>query len=364
MHVVLVEAWNRDCITKPVGFGRSTTGGAGGRTVTPKSLSELKTYLNSNEALIIDLTTTFDYTNAEGFKTATGCVYNNCGSGSQNALALFGACNGKGRKPVTYSVAGSRTLELFVSSRKTVMSSNGKGVIKGKGLRINDATNVIIRDITISDINPSVIWAGDAIVLSKVTNVWIHKCTIRNVGRQHLVTYVQQNRGVTVSSCLFDGNTKYSVYCDGAHYWLWLFWGTRDEITLINNRVVNVDGRVPHAGGQSSSYRNLIHMVGNELDTNTRQGIQSDAGGYVLSEGNKWINYKQPVDPKSTGGFVALINTAAQAASCSSFLGQRCTANVYQNTNAPTRLDMAVLDQFSKLDRTAISEARAAACEL
>ncbi|KAJ1519775.1 hypothetical protein ONE63_005031 [Megalurothrips usitatus] len=364
LQALLAQAWKQDCITKPVGFGRLTTGGAGGKTVQPKSVDELKTLLSSKDKLIIDLTTTFDFTSTEGTTTATGCVFNSCGSGEQLSLPLYGACSGKPVKKVQYAKAGARTEELIVSSHKTIMSSNGKGVIKGKGIRIDNAENVIVRDITISDINPGVIWAGDAVVLNKVTNVWIHKCTFRNIGRQHLVTYVQQNKGITVSSCLFDGNTQHSLFCNGAHYWMWLFWGTRDEITLINNRVVNAAGRLPHAGGQKAEYRNLVHMVGNEMDTNTHQGIQAMTGGYVLAEGNKWTKYYEVIDSKNKGGYVALINTAADAASCSAPFGQKCLINAYVDTKAPTRVDHAVFNEFAKLDKEAINGARAAACEL
>lgn len=62
-----------------------------------------------------------------------------------------------------------------MSSYKTIFSKNGKGVIKGKGVRILNANNVIIRDISITDINPEVIWAGDALAFDNVKNVWIHR---------------------------------------------------------------------------------------------------------------------------------------------------------------------------------------------
>ncbi len=63
------------------------------------------------------------------------------------------------------------------------------------------------------------------------------------------MSYQDTNKGITVSSCLFDGTSSASAFCDGSHYWVWLFWGTHDEITLINNRVYNTAGRTPHAGG-------------------------------------------------------------------------------------------------------------------
>ncbi len=75
----------------------------------------------------------------------------------------------------------------------------------------------------------------------------------QNIGRQFLVTYQTSNTGITISSCTFDGNTPNSPFCDNKHYWVWLFWGTDDRITLINNKIVNTSGRLPHAGGYATA---------------------------------------------------------------------------------------------------------------
>ena len=74
-----------------------------------------------------------------------------------------------------YSKAG--VTSIIVGSNKTIQGKDGKGAIKGKGLMIKNAQNVIIRDITISDINPKVIWAGDALAFYNVQTVSIHNVT-------------------------------------------------------------------------------------------------------------------------------------------------------------------------------------------
>ncbi|KAE8738905.1 Pectin Lyase-like [Frankliniella occidentalis] len=355
-----VLTWNQKCIRKPVGFGRRTTGGQGGRWVTPRNTNELRNYLKSNEKLIINLDRTYDFTNSEGWISSRGCFFQKCGGGFQESLAHAGTCNG--RPPTTVKYARAGTTELLVGSNKSILSKNRRGVIKGKGLRIKNANNVIIKDITITDINPGVIWAGDALALDNVQNVWIHRVTFRRVGRQHLVTYQKTNKGITVSSCLFDGTTTNAAYCDKEHYWVWLFWGTHDEITLINNQIVNSAGRLPHAGGWSKSW-NLIHLIGNEFVTNRHTGIEPRLGGQILAEGNKFINFRYPVNPNSKGGHLALPNDGNAANKCKRYFGQNCLVNKYQNSPAPSRFDEVVLNYFSKLDRVAINGARAAACE-
>ncbi|XP_052129734.1 uncharacterized protein LOC127750966 [Frankliniella occidentalis] len=283
-----------------------------------------------------------------------------CGSGFQESLAHAGTCNGRSPTKVTYYKAG--LTELIVGSNKSIISSNGKGAIKGKGLRIKNAKNVIIQGITISDINPHVIWAGDALSFDNVENVWVHKCTIARIGRQHLVSFQKTNKGITVSSCYFDGTSPSSAYCDGKQYWIWLFWGTHDEITLINNHVVNTAGRTPHAGGWSKSL-NYVHLVGNSMDNNNHGGIEPRTGSYILSEGNKWTAFTHPINIQAKGGHLAMVNDANGASQCKKYLGANCLLNKYDNkSKSKTWFDAVVLSQFSKLDKKAISSARNAVC--
>ncbi|KAK3908232.1 Pectin lyase 1 [Frankliniella fusca] len=355
----VVYSWNRNCITKPVGFGYKTTGGAGGKTVKPKSISELTNYLKSNQKLIIDLTKTFDYTNSEGWVTSTGCFFKKCGSGFQESLAHAGTCNGRPPTKVKYSKAG--TTDLIVGSNKSIISSNGKGQIKGKGLRIKNAKNVIIRDITISDINPEVIWAGDALAFDNVENVWVHRVTFARIGRQFLVSYQKTNKGITVSSCFFDGTTRNAAYCDGNHYWVMLFWGTHDEITLVNNRFYKTAGRTPHGGGWSKSL-NYIHFIGNSMEVNNHAGMEPYNGAKILSEGNKWSAFRNPINVSVKGGSVAMVNNAQDQSACKKYFGGNCLVNKYDAKSKSKKwFDVAVLNAFSRLDKKAINSARAAA---
>ncbi|XP_034239440.1 probable pectin lyase D [Thrips palmi] len=138
--------------------------------------------LGKQGKLIIVLDRTYDFTNSEGWATSSGCVILKCGGGYQESLAHAGTCNGRPLTKVKYAKAG--TTEIIVGSNKSILGKNGKGVIKGKGLRIKNAQNVIIRDISITDINPKVVWAGDALAFDNVKNVWVHGVTF--AVRRHL----------------------------------------------------------------------------------------------------------------------------------------------------------------------------------
>lgn len=86
----------------------------------------------------------------------------------------------------SYYEAG--VLGITVASDKSLIGEGSKGIIKGKGLRIvNGATNVIIQNIQISDINAKYVWGGDAITLDDTDLVWIDHVTVRNPGTTQVV---------------------------------------------------------------------------------------------------------------------------------------------------------------------------------
>lgn len=132
----------------PEGFASGTTGGAAGSTVTPSTTTELVSYLESDDALTIVLTKTFDFTGTEGTTTETGCAPWGTASGCQLAINKDDWCSNyqssAGSVKVTYDNAASKPIN--VGSDKTLIGSGTAGVIKGKGLSLSKGvSNVIIQ---------------------------------------------------------------------------------------------------------------------------------------------------------------------------------------------------------------------------
>lgn len=74
-------------------------------------------------------------------------------------------------------------LGITVKSNKSLIGSGSSGVIKGKGLRIvSGASNIIIQNIAITDINPKYVWGGDAITIDNADMVWIDHVTVSSPG--------------------------------------------------------------------------------------------------------------------------------------------------------------------------------------
>lgn len=117
----------------------------------------------------------------EGTVTATGCAPWGTGSACQEAINQNDWCtNYQADAPsvtVTYNAAA--TLGITVTSNKSLIGSGSKGVIKGRGLRVvSGASNVIIQNIEITNLNPKYVWGGDAITLNNCDLVWIDHVTV------------------------------------------------------------------------------------------------------------------------------------------------------------------------------------------
>lgn len=130
------------------GFAKPVTGGGDASPVYPKSTDELVSYLGDDQARVIVLSQTFDFTGTEGTTSETGCAPWGTDSGCQLAINSNDWCsNYQADAPsvdVKYDNAG--TLGITVASKKTILGEGEKGVIKGKGLRVvSGAENIIIQ---------------------------------------------------------------------------------------------------------------------------------------------------------------------------------------------------------------------------
>jgi pectin lyase len=158
------------------GFAKGVTGGGSATPVYPSTTAELVSYLGDSSARVIVLTKTFDFTGTEGTTTGTGCAPWGTASACQLAIDKDSWCeNYEPSAPkvsVSYDNAG--VLGITVKSNKSLIGSGSSGIIKGKGLRIvSGASNIIIQNIHITDLNPQYVWGGDAITLDGADMVWI-----------------------------------------------------------------------------------------------------------------------------------------------------------------------------------------------
>ncbi|OJJ81702.1 polysaccharide lyase family 1 protein, partial [Aspergillus glaucus CBS 516.65] len=325
------------------GFAKSVTGGGDATAVYPSSTDELVSYLGDDEARVIVLSKTFDFTGTEGTTTGTGCAPWGTGSACQQAINSNDWCtNYQPDAPtvdVKYDNAG--TLGITVASDKTILGEGSKGIIKGKGLRIvSGASNIIIQNIAVTDINPQYVWGGDGITLNDCDLVWIDHVTTERIGRQHIVLGTEEDNRITISNSFINGESDYSATCDGYHYWGIYLDGNNDLVTLKGNYIYHTSGRSPKVQGNT-----VLHAVNNYWHDNSGHAFEIGEGGYVLAEGNVFQDVTTPVEDPVDGQLFTSTDASSNA-QCSSYLGRDCEVNGFGNSGTFNQDDTSLLSKF------------------
>ncbi|KUI66091.1 putative pectin lyase A [Cytospora mali] len=329
----------------PEGFASSATGGASGSTVYPTTTDELVSYLSSSKPLTVVLTKTFDFTDTEGTITATGCAPWGTGSACQLAINQNDWCdNYEADAPsVTVEYYAAATLGIPITSDKTLIGSGSSGVIKGRGIRIvSGASNVIVQNIEITNLNPRYVWGGDAITLNDCDLVWIDHCTVSLVGRQQLVLGTSADSRVSITYNNFDGTSSYSADCDSYAYWGLFFDGSQDLVTLKGNYIHHFSGRSPKVEGNT-----LLHAVNNYWYSYTSSGhaFEIGTGGYVLVEGSVFQNVPTILDSGTTGKYFTSPDSTTNA-ECETYLGRACQINGFGSSGTFSSSDTSFLSDF------------------
>ena len=73
----------RNVVGAAEGFAKGVTGGGNASPVYPSTTAELVSYLGDNQARVIVLTKTFDFTGSEGTASGSGCAPWGTGSACQ-----------------------------------------------------------------------------------------------------------------------------------------------------------------------------------------------------------------------------------------------------------------------------------------
>ncbi|KAL4761348.1 polysaccharide lyase family 1 protein [Aspergillus foveolatus] len=325
------------------GFAKGVTGGGSATAVYPDTIDELVSYLGDDEARVIVLSKTFDFTDSEGTTTETGCAPWGTDAACQVAINQNDWCtNYQPDAPsvsVTYDNAG--TLGITVNSDKTLIGEGSAGVIKGKGLRLVSGTsNVIIQNIAITDINPKYVWGGDAITLNDVDMVWIDHVTTARIGRQHIVLGTEADNRVTISNSFINGESDYSATCDGYHYWGIYLDGSSDMVTMKGNYIYHTSGRSPKVQGNT-----LLHAVNNYWHDNSGHAFEIGEGAYVLAEGNVFQNIPTVAEDPIDGELFASPSESANEV-CSTYLGRVCELNGFGSSGTFNQADTDFLSKF------------------
>nr|XP_036587946.1 Pectin lyase 2 [Colletotrichum truncatum]KAF6799087.1 Pectin lyase 2 [Colletotrichum truncatum] len=340
------------------GFAKGVTGGGNAKPVYPTTNAQLVSYLKDNTPRVIVLTKTFDFTGTEGTATEVGCApWGTSNKKCQTAINKNNWCtdlNAKAPK-VTVKYDKAAQYPMIVGSNKSIIGQSNKGVIKGKGFRItNKASNIIIQNIHITNLNPQYVWGGDAISLDNSDLVWIDHVKTSLIGRQHIVLGNGPAGRVTISNSEIDGQTSWSATCDGHHYWGLYLTGDKGLVTLKGNYIHHTSGRAPKVGGNTR-----LHAVNNLWSDNTNHAFEVDGNVQIVAEGNIFQNVKAPAQTPMKGKVFTSPNASANA-QCKAYLGHNCQVNAYSGSGNFVGTDASALSAFKGYNVAAAGDANAA----
>lgn len=198
------------------GFASGVTGGGDATAAVPSSAEELAEWLSDDTARVILIEQEYDFTGTTA--TDSGCDRTSCSfdNGGQMYIGDLscGTSDNVAVSSITYDAAGPDPLK--VGSNKSIISPNGQGVLRGKGLSLQDgASNVIIQGVEITQLNPEYVWGGDALDFQGNNDgVWVDHCKFSLIGRMMIVNHYAGSR-ITFSNNEFDGQTTNSATCNG-----------------------------------------------------------------------------------------------------------------------------------------------------
>jgi len=235
------------------GFANTTTGGAGGTTVTVTTTVNFRNYVESTATYIVEV------------------------SGDINLSSVGGA--------------------VQIRSNKTIRGIGTSPKIIGNLRFRDDATNIIIENLTITNPHAGDLYDGIS-VRDRITNVFINKCTVYDCG-DGCIDITNESDNVTVSWCKF----YYSNPAPAEDHRFVNLIGASDtdygdrgklHVTMHHNWWSSrCDERMPRVRfGQVHVYNNYFNCSGNNYCI--RPGLEAQ----LLVESNYFSSVDEPIDEK------------------------------------------------------------------
>src|SRR5689334_7286347 len=252
----------------PIGFGRATTGGAGGAVVTAHTGTEINAALCARASVSTPLIIRVDGTINHG-----------------NTTRATGSCD-----------TTATEIQFKGVSNVTLVGVANRGVLDQIGVHLRNTSNIIIQNLHIQNVRKSgspISNGGDAIGMeSGVTNVWVDHNTLEASGGESegFDSLLDMKAGVT------NITVSYNHYRNSSRAGLI---GSSDDdaantnITFHHNWYENIQQRTPLLRhGLVHTYNNYWSNLSN---SDMIHGINSRMGGRILVEGNYFKNSNNPL---------------------------------------------------------------------
>lgn len=182
-------------------------------------------------------------------------------------------------------------ISIKVASNKTLRGLDANARILGATLNLSQARNVIVRNLTLEQINPGLVEAGDAITLNQSSHIWIDHVRFHLISDGHVD--IDNSQNVTLSWNRFDGANP--AVCGAQHHYTSAIVNSR--VTLHHNFWNRTSGRNPKLDGANTR----AHLYNNYWLDTTYFAINAGAGAQARVEGNFFANAARPHWNTGTG---------------------------------------------------------------
>ena len=252
----------------PIGFGRSTTGGTGGATVTVHTGAEFNAALCARASVSTPLIIRVDGTINHG-----------------NTARATGSCD-----------TTATEIQFKGVSNVSLIGVGNRGVLDQIGVHLRNTSNIVIQNLWIRNVKKSgspISNGGDAIGMeSGVNNVWVDHNTLEasggeSAGYDSLLDMKAGVTSITVSWNHYRNSSRAGLI------------GSSDDdaantnITFHHNWYENIEQRTPLLRhGLVHTYNNYWSNLSN---SDMIHGINSRMSGRVLVEGNYFRNSNNPL---------------------------------------------------------------------
>ena len=192
-------------------------------------------------------------------------------------------------EPLTIFIKGtiSGQSDLQVASNKTLIGMGADATIKGAGIKADNAYNIIIRNLTITEVSRS----SDAIALRGCHHVWIDHCELTGAS-DGLLDFTIGSDYLTVSWTIFRNHDKVSLLNSGTNHPE--DYG-KNKGTFYGNWFDNTVQRNPRIG------YGLGHIFNNYYSNITSYAIGTHTRARVLAENNYFLNVNNPFSQMYSG---------------------------------------------------------------
>lgn len=267
----------------------TTTGGGNAAPIVVTSCGALTNALQSASAAVVHIPagTTIDCRTSARSQSAcaVSCPsYQDPGKSTYRIPVGTQTCKELGSTSETRYNRTRNESRIQVASNKTLLGLGSTSKIVGATLNLSKVKNVIIRNLSIAEINPGLVEGGDGITLDGSSHVWIDHVRFSMISDGHVD--IQNSRNVTLSWNRFDGLNP--AVCGNQHHYTNAV--TNSQVTLHHNFWNKASGRNPKLDGTATR----AHLYNNYWLDISYFAINASNGAQGKVEGNYFANSARP----------------------------------------------------------------------